>query len=386
MFKKIFARERKELHENTQSNSEKNLYEDALNALEELSKKVCPQVRQGTGMLCEGFFGDYFFLRNTNWEMKNGVKFMIHHKPAEFKVDIIANVYQSGSDIAVLRCSVTPEDFLNGKIVSEKFKNSLRTEVTTWLDSTFSYEFYSLEQLSLKNIDIWNMEERQRENSRPVNEKSAYMGLAYSEISDKEPFLIFGDTESILITTEFNIGCCVCDIGVYNSSTNEYEKFQRYDIRDINQIIDDFRSHGLSAEFPLIDKIEQYSRIKGKVCSIDEILRQDASLLDSVERELHKEIVSEVRHQEFHKNAVEQICKDIKNHGLKPEKQLVDKIEQYNGIKGKIHSLNEILSQDASERDSIAGMLRKEITSEVHRQTALKAKGVIAVQGLHPEP
>lgn len=375
MLKKIFA------HKNTQSSSQKNLYEDALNALEELSKKVYPQVRQGTGMLCEGFFGDYFFLRNSNWEMRNGVKFMIHHKPNEFKVNIIANVYQSGSDIAVLRCSVAPEDFLNGKIVSEEFKNSLRTEVATRLNSTFSYEFYSLEQLSFKNIDIWNMEEQQREDSKPVNEKSAYMGLAYSEISDKEPFLIFGEPESILITTEFNIGCCVCDIGVYNSSTNEYEKFQRYNIRDINQIIDDFRSHGLDVEFSLIDKIEQYSRIKGKVCSMDEILRQDASQLGSVERELRNEIIAK-----FHKNAVEQICKDIKNHGLKPEKQLVDKIEQYNGIKGKIHSLNEILSQDASERDSTAGMLQKEITSEVHRQTALKARGVIEVQSLHPVP
>lgn len=79
------------------------------------------------------------------------------------------------------------------------------------------------------------------------------------------------------------------------------------------------------------------------------------------------------------------IVKDIRNHGLVPEKQLVNKIEKLNGTRGKIYSIDDILSQDVKQMDSVTGELHKEITSEIRRQTALMSKATAPMQNLVPE-
>ena len=73
------------------------------------------------------------------------------------------------------------------------------------------------------------------------------------------------------------------------------------------------------------------------------------------------------------------IIKDIKAHGLVPERQLVRKIEKYNTISGKEHSIDEIVNQEVRGVDSDIGRLQKNVKDEIHRQS-MRGRAVLQMQ------
>lgn len=308
-------------------------YENALNELERLRKAVCPQIRAESG---ERTWDSHWGIFESNGTFSDGVHFIID-KAKTNSVKVTARIYREGELSSETICQGTIKDFLNGKGIDKEFKASFKNECFSKLPIWSPFYTYSLEfqAQAIKELIVCNNYEQEFTNQ---TQKAAYVGKTYVERFNKT-FLTYGDSPEDILSARDKLFHSwlkeagiqlkdsyklfgAFDIGSYNPETGNYENFQRRDMQTLRDSL---------------------------------IIRRG-------------------------------IVQDIKNHGLKPEKQLVDKIEQYNGIKGKIHSLNEILNQDASERDSTAGMLQKEITSEVHRQTALKARGVIEVQSLHPVP
>lgn len=73
------------------------------------------------------------------------------------------------------------------------------------------------------------------------------------------------------------------------------------------------------------------------------------------------------------------IIKDLKENGVRPEKQLVRKIEKLNGITNKMNHVQGILSEAKNARDAVSetGKLKKEIASDVgHQKKQMKAPAI----------